>query len=465
MTDSVTARPPRSRATAARPPWSRMVAGRSLGISSLVLVLGKAAQMGTGFLFWVVAARSAAVSEVGLAVATVSAVLLCTQLALLGAGSAVITQLHREGDGGHGLLDTAFTIVLFSGALVGFGYLAITARFSPDLAAVLADPGSAVLFVVATVFGTVMICLDQVSVAIGKAHQQATRYAVTGVLTVALVLAAGAAVGHLGAAPLFACWAVGSVVACALGAVQLARSIRYRYRPTRDRRRARRLLSVGMPNQLLTLTERLPPLLVPVLVADLIAPHVAAYWYPVWMTTWGIYTAPIMVGLVQFADIVRRPEDIRATAAAALRWSLLIGGPLAVAVAVVAEPLLSLLGAAYADASVTALRVLVLGLLPYALIQSYNSVCRALNKLREAVIVGVLGAAAACAATVVTGMGGDVTGMAIGWVGTQCVVACWAGARLWRLAADGRAFSPAAGGVEVFASVARPAGERQRRAP
>jgi O-antigen/teichoic acid export membrane protein len=446
-----------------RPLWSRMVAGRSLAISSLVLVLGKGAQMGTGFLFWVVAARSAEVSEVGLAVATVSAVLLCTQLALLGVGSAVITQLPRKSDEGSGLLDTAFTVVLLSSALVGFGYLAITAGFSPDLRAVFGNPGYAVLFVVATVFGTVMICFDQVSIAVGKAHQQATRYAVTGALTVVLVLAAGAAVGHLGAAPLFACWAVGSVVACVIGAVQLARSIGYRFRPAHDRRRARRLLGVGMPNQLLTLTERLPPLLVPVLAADLIAPQVVAFWYPVWMTAWGIYIAPIMVGLVQFADIVRHPESIRATAAAALRWSLVIGGPLAVVVAVVAEPLLSLLGSAYAEASVTALRVLVLGLLPYALIQSYNSVCRALNRLREAVIVGILGAAAACAATVVAGMGGDVTRMAVGWVGIQCVVACWAAVRLWAFTAHGRPFSPDSANT---ASAPRPAVPAwQRRAP
>jgi O-antigen/teichoic acid export membrane protein len=407
-------------------------------------VLGKAAQMGGGFLFWVVAARSAAVSDVGLAVATVSAVLLGTQLALLGVGSAVITQLPWEADRGRGLLDTAFSVVLITGAVVGLGYLVITARFSADLGDVLANPGYAVLFVVATVFGTVMICLDQVSVAIRKAYQQATRYAVTGVLSVGLVLLAGVVVGHVDAAQLFACWAVGSVLACTMGAVQLSRSIGYRFRPARDLRRARRLLGVGVPNQLLTLTERLPPLIVPVLVADLIAPEVAAYWYPVWMTAWGIYVAPIMVGLVQFADIVRRPENIRSTAAIALRWSLIIGGPLAVAVAVVAEPLLNLLGAAYADASVTALRVLLLGLLPYALIQSYNSVCRALGRLREAVVIGMVGAVAACAATVVAGLDGEVTRMAIAWVGVQCLVACWAAARLWMLAARGRSYPDAA---------------------
>jgi O-antigen/teichoic acid export membrane protein len=193
--------------------------GRSLAVSSAVLVLGKGAQMGTGFLFWVVAARAASVSDVGLAVATVSAVMLCTQLALLGVGSAVITQLPRESASGRHLLDTAFSVVLLSGVLVGFAYLAVTARFSHDLAAVFGSPGYALVFVVAAVFGTAMICFDQVSVAIGRAHQQATRYAITGVLTILLVLTVAAAGERLSAASLFACWAVGSVVACVMGAV------------------------------------------------------------------------------------------------------------------------------------------------------------------------------------------------------------------------------------------------------
>jgi O-antigen/teichoic acid export membrane protein len=159
------------------------------------------------------------------------------------------------------------------------------------------------------------------------------------------------------------------------------------------------------------------------------------------MTAWAIYNAPIMVGLVQFADIVRRPEDIRATATAALRWSLVIGGPLAVGVALLAGPLLNLLGAAYAAASVTALRVLVIGLLPFALQQSYNAVCRALGQLREAVVAGVLGAVAACVATILAGLGGNVTRMALAWLAVQVVVACWAGVRLWALAARRPSYS------------------------
>ena len=52
--------------------------------------------MGTGYLFWLVAARTATVHEVGVAAAAVSAVMLCTQLGLLGSGAASIVMLGRD---------------------------------------------------------------------------------------------------------------------------------------------------------------------------------------------------------------------------------------------------------------------------------------------------------------------------------------------------------------------------------
>ena len=100
--------------------------GRSLPRSSFWLLLGKGFQMGSGFLFWVVAARTASVMNVGIAAAAVSAVLLCTQLGILGTGSAVIVALGR-GDPHSKVLDTAFTIVAVTGVLAAAGYLLVGA--------------------------------------------------------------------------------------------------------------------------------------------------------------------------------------------------------------------------------------------------------------------------------------------------------------------------------------------------
>ena len=67
---------------------------------------------------------------------------------------------------------------------------------------------------------------------------------------------------------------------------------------------------------------------------------------------------------------------------------------------VLARPLLHLMGARYADASTGALRLLAIGLIPYAVIQSYNSVCRVRSRLREAIAVNAVLGVALCTVTV-----------------------------------------------------------------
>jgi O-antigen/teichoic acid export membrane protein len=427
----------------------------TLAASSFVLLVGKSAQMAAGLVFWLVAARTATVEQVGLATATVSAVMLCTQLALLGAGSAVITELHRERRADR-LLDTTFSVVIAFSTLLGLGYLLVAGQFSRQLGTVFSHPGFAALFIVAAIFGTLIICFDQVSVAVGRSGETAVRYAVGGVLTVGLVAGVAFAGDTVAAPALFACWAVGGVAACVIGGLQLRRATGYRYHPTLARERVWRLLRIGVPNQLLTLTERLPALVIPVLVADLASPTMAAYWYPAWMMAWGVYTAPIMVGLVQFADTVRRPGEVRAMAVKAARWSLLFGGPVAIGVAVLAGPLLGLLGGAYADASVTGLRVLVIGLLPYTLLQAYNAACRATGRLAEAVAAGLVTAVLAVGGTVMAALAGSVTLMAVAWVAALTLAGGWSVMRLRRIAAA-PAESPAARTAGERLTAAEPA--------
>ena len=108
--------------------------------SSLGLIVGKAAQTGAGFAFWIVAARAASDREVGLTMAAVSAVMICTQLAVLGAGSAVIVSVGR-GEPPARVLDAAFAIVGVAGTVLALGYLVLQSVVTPDTALVSVSSG------------------------------------------------------------------------------------------------------------------------------------------------------------------------------------------------------------------------------------------------------------------------------------------------------------------------------------
>jgi Na+-driven multidrug efflux pump len=186
---------------------------------------------------------------------------------------------------------------------------------------------------------------------------------------------------------------------------------------------------LGIPNQLLTLTERAPGLVLPLLLAHLVSPEVAAYWYPAWMMAWAAYTAPMLIGIVQFSEGVREPGRLAATTWASFRWSLVIGSVAAVVLIVFAHPLLHLLGDRYANASTVALRLLAAGLVAYAVLQAYNSVCRVLGLYAEAISVGVVLGAALCISALVAAAQGS-SAMALAWLVVLSVGAVAIGLRL-----------------------------------
>jgi O-antigen/teichoic acid export membrane protein len=195
--------------------------------SSLALILGKVATMAVGFLFWVVAARTFEQSEVGLAAGAVSAVMLCTQLALVGVGSSVILNYPRHKRDPAPLLDSAFSLVAAASVLAATIFFVIAASALHELRVVATDPVFALAFVAMSVLGMIGILLDQVSTP--RRATDARARAVFGVTNVgprpiaALFSAAGAIW-------IFATWVGAAATAVLLGAVQLCARLRW-YRP------------------------------------------------------------------------------------------------------------------------------------------------------------------------------------------------------------------------------------------
>ena len=95
-------------------------------------------------------------------------------------------------------------------------------------------------------------------------------------------------------------------------------------------------MAVGLANHLLTLCERAPGLVLPIVVTEILSPEATAVWYIVWMSAWVVFTAPISMGIAQFAESARRPEKASATTAAAIKASLIYAGGGAAILAILA---------------------------------------------------------------------------------------------------------------------------------
>lgn len=413
--------------------------------SSLGLISGKGVLMVLGFLFWLLAARRFPAREVGLTAGAISSIMFGVQVALLGIGSAFIARYPRRQRRPADLLDTAISIVMATSLLFALAFLLLASSLFTQLRVVATMPAYALLFLVMSLVGTLGVLFDQVSMAQGRGDQVLTRSVLNGVVTLLPIPLLPVVAGDGGSLELFAAWVAGGVGACALAFLQL-RPVGggYRYRPRVDRPITGELVRVGLPNHALTLAERAPGLILPIVVTELLSPTANAYWYTAWMMAWGVYVIPTSVGMALFAEAAHRPGQLATEARRAIRSSLVIGLLAGGALAVVAGPLLSLLGRAYAAAGVAPLRILLLGVVPLTLVQAYFSACRATGRLSEAVATGVVSGGGGIAATAAAGVLSGLTGMATCWVLVLAATGLWSGWRLGRIVRPERHRRPTA---------------------
>jgi len=406
---------------------------RSLGMlqNSLALIAAKVGLMGLGFVFWLVAARAFDTRAVGLAAGAVSAVMLCTQLALLGIGSAFITFLPEHRREPARLVDTAITMVSIASVLVALLFLVVSRRFLQQLSVMADDPLFRLSFVVVGVVGTLGILLDQISTALRRGDQAVVRNVLSGGITLAHLVGLAFFLRAPSAIGLFGTWVTGGFAGVLVGYVQLKRCISgYRYRPNIQRKLRKALLGAGIPNHLLTLTERAPGFVLPIAVTELLSPTDNAHWYAAWMMAWVVYIIPIQVGMTLFAETRDDPQALARYVLRGIKTSLALGVVGACGAAIVAPAALALLGHGYSASATAPLRILLVGVIPLTLIQAYFAICRSTRRLREAIIVGTAGALTGTAAAMVGGWEAGLVGMASAWVIIQSATAVWSVVRL-----------------------------------
>jgi O-antigen/teichoic acid export membrane protein len=402
----------------------------SLVPNSLALIASKVAAMGLGFAFWLVAARFFARDAVGLAAAAVSAMMLATQIAQLGLGSAVISRLPAHRQRPAPLLDAAFNLTAAAGLIAAAVLLAVAAGFSGQLSVVASDPLYAILFTGASLFGTLGILYDQTNTALRRGDQALVRGVVFGAVALAGLVVVALVAGRHDARAIFAPWLFGGLAGAAIGIVQLRRVAGYVPQVRLERATARELLKVGLPNQVLTLAERTPGLVLPILVTELVSPAANAAWYVAWMMAWVVYIVPIQVGMTLFAELAQATEPAAVTVKRAVRTALAVGGLGTVIVLVGAHPVLSLLGGAYAHAGATPLRILVLAVFPLTATAAYFNTCRATGRFRESVAAGWTICLASVGAGAVAAKGGDLEAVAVAWVVVQSIAGVGSALRL-----------------------------------
>ena len=399
--------------------------------NSLALILGRFSSSGLGFLTWLITARLYATTEVGIASGVISAMMLCVQLALLGLNSAFVALYPKHSPQPSKLLNTTLNIVALAALVAALLFLLLSSVMFHELNVVSKNLIYILLFLGLTLFGTVNTFMDHVSIAIRRGDQVLVRNISFGVITIVFVAALPLVAGSITSESIVLAWMLAGLSACAIGTIQIFRSIReYRYRPELDTNIAKGLVGVSLQNYLLTLAERAPNWILPIIVTEMLSPTDNAHWYTLWMMAWVVYIIPISVGQNLFADVSHQPGSYRQALTHSIKMSLLLGTVAAAAMILLASFLLSLLGTSYAVGGTLPLRILAVAVYPGIFIQAYYGICRGKNMLTEAILTGTAAGFTGVLAASLVGLRFGLVGMAVAWLLTQCIVAAWALIRL-----------------------------------
>lgn len=432
-------------------------------LNAAMLMMDFVASSAFGYPFWILAARLFDPADVGLGSAVLSAMRLCSLLALIGIGSAVILLLpRREQHTPSDVLSSAFTLAVGTGLVISIGFLLLSSAFFPELGKLASSPIYIVTFLVLNLVVVVIKTFDSTFLALRRADKVALRSVVQGVVALAILGVLGFAAPISGALAILIAFIVGLLASCLLGRTLLRTALpglRMRLRASRATTGA--MVGVGLPNFALKLAFSMPANAVPLVVTEVLSPASNAYWRAVWMFGLLVTMVPSASSSALFAEGSNRPEMVDKQARQGIRFSLLLGIPLAGATALLAGVGLSLMGEGYAAAGTTPLRIIVITVIPQTFIAAYVARQRVAQRLIEPTMFGTLSSAISIGGAVIGGTMYGLTGIAVAWLVAQCLSGSFAAWKLRHLYGKGPNTSTTLNGIGIVDEPSRKQFARQ----
>ncbi len=386
------------------------------------LVGAMAINSGLGFIYWWLAARLFVPTAVGLASASVSAMVLLGNAGMLGFGTLLLGELPRRPGHAPGLIASALLVAGCLGTVLGLLFARLAPVISPELGILADGSDSTALFGVGVGLASVTLVLDQALVGLARGGLQLRRNVV---FASAKLLTLGAIGFWWPSAPalaIYGTWVAGFVVSLfSLGKI-LGLGRWLRERPRLEWRLLRSLVPSAIGHHALNLVLQTPGLVLPLVVTAILSAEMNASFYVAWMVASLVFVAPDSLSVVLFnanaADQAKLASQLRLV----LALSAAIGVAANLAMWLLAAPLLGLFGAGYGVAS-DSLRLLTVAVFPL-IVRDYFVALRRISG-RVAATAGLLAAGGLLELTLAA-MGatyGGLTGLTLGWLAALCVEA------------------------------------------
>jgi O-antigen/teichoic acid export membrane protein len=432
-------------------------AGSLVGTTVVTAVLG--------FAYWGVAARMFSAESVGYASAAISAMTLVATFGMLGLGTFLIGEVSRRPEQATPTIVAGLCASAAGGGILGLAGAVLAPRLVDTLAPFAAGPWQVVLFTFGAAITSATFVLDQALIGVLRGGLQLWRNGIFALSKLVLLPFAAVYLSDRFGMSIFATWVAGTCVSVALlAAVVAARGL-----PLLARPRWRVLSELGhdvVGHNCLNAAVQAPRLLLPLVATAVISARANAAFYAAYMLATFLYMVPTHLSTVLYAvdtgDAAALRERTRFTMGASIASG--VGG--AIALALLAHPLLSLFGEHYADSATDSLRILAFVALPTAVKVHYVALCRVKGRMLHGGLVMAIGGVLELLAAGLGAAAGGLTGLSIGLCAATTAVAAYLALDLRRVAFPWRAILVRRDVVAVRADLALGRGiGSARRAP
>lgn len=380
------------------------------------LVLSQLVAALLGYAYWVAAARSMHPNQIAGAYSCVAVMMLFGNLAQLGYGTLLLSELPLATPGGQRrMLRNAILNVGATGILLGGVWAIVGPHVSSTFKLALSDPGSAIALVVGVAGTAVGLMLDQAVLGLGRSGVQVVRNIIASSLKFPLALVLFA-FGWRSHSSLLLAWVLPLVIAT----VAVPPILRLP-RPGVDDRESltahiKRLGRSALLHHALNLSLQASPLLLPLLAAWTLSIESYANFSVAWLIATFLFIPPFMLAVALLATAVGDLPAYARLSRRTLPGGLLISLLCYAGAAALAKPVMTMFGSHYSAAGPGILRIIALGGFAFVVKDHFFALYRVQGRLGRAAFIALGGIALELAGAGFGSAVDGVHGLAFGWL-------------------------------------------------
>jgi len=395
----------------------RRLREQSLFRNSVYIMGTTAATSLLGFGFWLVAARTLSVAEVGRSAALISAMLFVSVLTNLGLGQVLVSRLASREAGRDWSRTVTVAIVLAALASLVGG--AIAAVVLPALIPTLKhglSPGTFFLLPLGVAGAACSLVIDFACIAERQAKLSFVRNVVAALLRIALIPLA-TVVPTDGTTWILAIWAGSFLLIDGFSFFYELPKLGHDFRPRLQgwRTELAEIRGLIAGHQSINLGAQASSYLLPLLVAARLGAEQNAYFYTTFMVAKGLFFIAPAIANALFAEGAHAPERLGQDVRRAVRHLVMLVGPPALVLIFAGPLILGAFGPEYAEEGEGLLLLLIAAAAFDSVLQISMAVLRVKHRLREAALVTWVALVAAIASAWLLLPPLGLEGAGLGW--------------------------------------------------